>query len=184
MGATSFSFKERGTSLQNAYKNAYDEAREEHGTDSYNGTISTTRGVIDLTSKFKASGKSLNDFINDNIYKADKWGDCFGICVKQAKANTNKIKSVVKHEVFKGTRKWELVYVVTKRFSDTEIGAKDNKADAVKLAREHTEKTRESTSIHIERRLKGSSSRVAVIEYKGSTNEEMGEYVLFGVAAC
>ena len=184
MGATTFSIRQRGTSLQNAYKNAYDEAREEYGRDSYNSTISTTNGVTDLTSKFKASGKTLNEFIDDNILKADKWGDCFGVCIKQAKANTNKIKSVVKHEVFKGTRKWELVYVVATSFGGDEIGVKDNKAAAVKLAREHTEKTRERTSIHIERRLKGSSSRVAVIEYKGSTNEELGEYVLFGMAAC
>jgi hypothetical protein len=184
MGATTFSVKERGTSMRDAYSSAVADAREEYGSDAYNGTISTTNGVTDKTSAFKASGKSLNEFINDNIDNAQKWGNCFGVCIKEPKANTNKVKSQVTNQPFKGTRKWELVYVVTEGFDCNEIGVKDNKADAIKIAREYTEKHQKRTRVHIERRLKGSNAQVAEITYKSSTNESEGEYVFFGWAAC
>ena len=89
---------------------------------------------------------------------------------------------LVTNQPFKGTRKWELVYVVTEG-SHTEIGSKDNKADAIKMARLHTERTQRRTCVHIERRLKGSNSQVAEITYKSSSNESVGEYVFFGWAA-
>jgi chaperonin GroEL (HSP60 family) len=62
----------------------------------------------------------------------------------------------------------------------------DNKGDAVKAARVHTEKTGESTYIKIERVLDKSSGSdvVAEIKYKASTKEAEGNYVFFGYASC
>jgi hypothetical protein len=183
MGATSFQFKVKAVSISDAYKNAVSEAREEYGNDSYNGTISTTNGIFDATQKFKASGKSLDKFINDALSNGcSKWGNAWGICTVQPKTNSNKIKSQVEHVVSKGTKKWELVYVV-EDWDRNEIGAKKTKGDAVKIGRAHTEKTQKTTRIHIEKRLVGSGGAVATIRYKSSTNETKGEYVLFGIAA-
>jgi hypothetical protein len=182
MGRQSFYNKEQASSMNQAYRNACEDANDEYGhQQGYSGQINVTDGYSDRTSHFKSSGLSINDYIDK--YQNSFDGNACGICIKEPKTNTNKIQSVVKHEVFKGTRKWELMYVVT-IYGGDEIGSKDNKADAVALARKHTENTRQRTSIHIERRLKGSNSRVAVIEYKASTNESQGTYVFFGLARC
>ena len=183
MGATSFQQREKALSISDAYKNAVSEAREEYGSDSYNGTISTTNGIFDATQKFKASGKSLQAFIDDAISNGcSKWGSAWGICTVQPKTNSNKIKSQVEHIVAKGTKKWELVYVV-EDWDGKEIGAKKTKGDAVKIGRAHTEKTQKTTRIHMEKRLVGSGGTVATIRYKSSTSETKGEFVLFGIAA-
>lgn len=183
MGGTTFKIKGKGASMNETYSDAVERAIYEYGNDPYNGTISTTHSIIDKTSFFKNSGKNLNNFIEDILKNASK-RHCFGICIKEPKKNTNKIKSQVINKPFKGTRKWELVYVVTEGLFDVNvIGSKDNKADAIKLARLHTEKTQRKTFIHIERKLKGSNSQVAEIVYKSSNNESLGEYILFGIAA-
>lgn len=181
MGRESFYNKVQSTSMNKAYNSACNDMRDENGHgQGYSGDINSCGGsYTDKTSHYKASGLSLNYYINK--YESD---DCIGICIKEAKTNTNKIQSVVKHEVFKGTRKWELVYVVSTGYERNELGSKDNKAEAVTLARKHTEKTHERTYINIERRLKGSRSLVAEIEYKGSTNESEGTYVFFGLGRC
>ena len=128
MGRESFYNKMEAASMSEAYRNACDEARDENGhQEGYSGDINATSGGYeDKTNHYNSSGLSLNDYIDK--YKSD---NTIGICLKKPKVNTNKIKSVVKHEVFKGTRKWELVYVVT-TFGGHEIGSKDNKGDAVK----------------------------------------------------
>jgi hypothetical protein len=167
MGRQSFYDKVQATSMNQAYNNACEDANDEYGhQQGYSGQINATHGYSDRTSHFKASGLSLSDYIDK--YQNSFDSEACGICIK---------------EVFKGTRKWELVYVVT-LFGGDVIGSKDNKADAVTLARNHTEKTKERTNVHIERKLVGSNSRVAVIEYKGSTNEQQGTYVFFGLARC
>jgi hypothetical protein len=183
MGRQSFYNKVQSSSMDKAYRNACADAKDEHGHEQgYSGQINATNGYTDRTSHFKASGLSINEYMNKHENNYDN--EACGICIKDAKSNTNKIKSVVKHEVFKGTRKWELTYVVETKWGDNQIGSKDNKADAVTLARKHTETTQEGTVIRIERKLVGSNSRVATIEYKGSTNEQQGTYVFFGLARC
>lgn len=184
MGACSFTQKSMGASMSEAYRNAVSEAREEYGNDSYNGTISTTSGVRDVTEEFKRSGLSLHDFIDKNIDRAQKWGSCLGICLKPAKSNTNKIKSQVTNIVEKGTKKWVLKFVVIDGgFDRNEIGSKNTKGEAVKLARAYTEKTRTRTYIEMRKVLEKGSKKVAEINYKGSSNESTGEYIFFGWAA-
>jgi len=183
MGACDFQNKSRGTSMSEAYRSAVSEAREEYGNDSYNGTISTTSGFRDLTSEFKRSGLSLNKFIDENIDKAEKRGNCFGICIKEPKSNTNKIKSQVTNFVEKGTRKWVLKHIVYDRYQETEIASEDTKGEAIKKARAHTEKTQERTVVVMKKVLEKGSPRVAEITYKGSSNETLGEYIFFGIAA-
>lgn len=182
MGACSFTTSSRGKSMKEAYSKACENARDEYGhQDGYNGTISTTRGFNDVTDEFKRSKKDLNTFINDNIDRAHKWGSCLAICVEEPQANKNKIKTQVEHIVSKGTKKWELRFVVTSR-GET-IGSKTTKGDAVKLAREYSEKHQTRTSVHMEKVLVGANSRVAEISYKPSTTEKDGKYVFFGWAA-
>ena len=183
MGACTFTNKRRGKTMNDAYDRACEDAREEYGhQDGYNGTISTTRGFIDVTDEFKRSKKELNSFINANIDRANKWGSCLAICVEQPKGNTNKVKSQVEHVVSKGTKKWILKFVVTDREGNT-IDSKRTKGDAVKVARAYTEKHQKTCYINMEKVLEGGGSKVAEVKYKQSTSEKEGTYVFFGWAA-
>jgi hypothetical protein len=181
MGACSFTTSAYGKSMSEAYNNAVEDAVSEYGTDAYNCTISTTRGCRDVTAEYKRSGKSLNQFINDNIDNFNKWGACGGICVEEPITNKSKIKSQVEHIVEKGTKKWVLKYVVYEY--DNQIGSFNTKGDAVKKAREHTEKTQRRTTISMEKKLEKGNSQVATITYKQAKNEKRGKYIFFGWAA-
>lgn len=73
MGACSFYQSAYGKDLQDAYKNAVDEARYEHGHDSYNGTISTT-DLIGLDSSAPRYGtKAFSKYLNKRLDTMDKW---------------------------------------------------------------------------------------------------------------
>ena len=182
MGATWFQESGNGPSLGQTYDSLVEIAEDESGHDSYNGTISTTTAfnVKDLTSEFKRSGKSLQDFIDGKANILSK-RQCAAICIQEPKANTNKTKSQVEHIVTPGTKKWVLKYVV--RHGDHFIGRWNTKGDAVKDARRYTESYQEPTTIEIEKVLDKGSNRVAIIRYKKSSTERPGKWVFFGYAA-
>jgi hypothetical protein len=182
MGACTFTNTGYGKTMRDAYSNLCEDAQEEYGhQDGYNGTISTTHGFRDVTSEFKRSKKTLRDFISERLDKLGK-RECEAICIEEPKGNTNKVKSQVKHNVEKGTKKWVLKYIV-KDYYGTTIGSKDTKGDAVNLARAHTEKTQLKTTIEMAKVLEKGSTRVAEIEYKKGKTEQNGKYVFFGWAA-
>lgn len=180
MGASFFRTNYRGKSLKDAYNDAVEDAEQEYGNDPYNGTISTTNGVIDKTREYKTSGKSLNDFIESQMDKLSK-RDCVAICLEEPKANNNKTKSQVEHIVTPGTKKWVLKYVVYTY--DNQVGSYPTKAEAVKAARLYTERTFNSTSVVMEKKLEKGNNNVARITYKKSTTEKDGRFVFFGWAA-
>ena len=184
MGATLIEVRSRGKSMLDAYNNAVEDAVYENGNDSYNGTISTTNGVTDITKQYRASGKNLNDYA-EYLYENDKiskWGNALGICVTEPIVNTNKIKTTVSTTPQKGTRTWKTMYEV--RLSDhTVIGSSEFQADAIALARKHTEKTQENTYVNITKSLVNSNNLVSKIEYKASSNERNGTYYFIALAA-
>lgn len=180
MGATTFQTKECGKSMSDAYNRAVENARFESGNDSYNGTISTTRGVVDKTNVFKSSNLSIQQFINKCIDSCEKWGPSWGICLEEPKKNKLKVKTKVNNIVHKGTRKWVLVYDVIVR--GNVIKPFDNKTDAIKYARKWVEDNGGNASIDMRKKLVGSNPRVAEITYKTSGEKE-GVYMFFGIAA-
>ena len=182
MGASQFIDKTRAYSMREAYNQLVEDAIQEYGHDSYNGTISTTQGFQDITSEFKKSGIDINKFINLKIDDANKWGPAFGVCILEPVLNKLKTKSQVEHVVVTGTKKWELRYFVLNS-SGTKIASEDNKVGAVKLARAYTEKTQESTTVIMERVLVSCSPVVARIKFKHDKNQKPGAYYFFGYAA-
>ena len=180
MGASWFEMTAYGKTLSDAYTNAVAEAEVESGNDSYNGTISTTHTIDDLTDQFRRSKKSFDEYVKmqqDKLHKRD----CAGICILDPIVNKNKTKSQVEHIVTPGTKKWVLKYVVYTH--DNQLGSYNTKGDAVKAARAHTEKTQQSTTITMEKKLEKGNSTVARITYKKSTTEKDGQWVFFGYAA-
>ena len=183
MGAQAFITRERGMSANEAYTNAVQKAELEEGRDPYNGTISTTSSFKDVTADFRKSKKERRQFIDDMLYNAGK-RDCYVIEEQAPVKNNNKIKSIVDHTVVKGTSKWELKYNVYTGWEDRQLKSFKTKTDAVKYAREYTEKTQHTTFVRMEKILINQNANVACIKYKKSTTEQEGQYVFFGMAAC
>lgn len=183
MGAQDFVIRQRATNADEAYELAVRIAIVEEGTDDYNGTISTTINCSNVTKKFRESKKEKMDFINETLANASK-RQCFVIEEQSPIKNSNKIKSVVEHTVVKGTSKWELQYNVYTGWEDRQLKSFKTKGDAVKYAREHTEKTQSTTFVRMEKVLVNQDPNVACIKYKSSRQERAGMYILFGLAAC
>lgn len=185
MGANNYYTTQRATSMEEAYQNAREDAIEEYGhQEGYSGQINASCGFLDKTKMWKDSGLTLGDFVNKHKDNLPKGEFAWGISREVPVGNTNKVKSVVEHVVFKGTRKWELIYVP--QSFNWEGKASLNKADAIKEARAYSEKNRCSASVIIKRRLckDTGSSCVANIKYKSNPKEKNGLYIFFGVAPC
>jgi hypothetical protein len=183
MGAQAFITRQKGITASEAYRNAVEEAESEFGRDAYNGTISTTSGFKDVTAEFRKSNQEIRQFI-DNILEAVGKRDCLVIEEQSPVKNNNKIKSIVEHKVIKGTSKWELRYNVYTGWDDIQLNSFMTKTDAVKYARDYTEKSQNTTFIRMEKFLTNQDANVACIKYKSSTQEREGTYVFFGYAAC
>jgi hypothetical protein len=180
MGSTTFYHKRTAPSMKEAYNQLVEDAIDEYGNDAYNGTISTTNGFVDVTKKFKDSGKKLSAFIESAEDVMDK-RDCWGICVLEPKLNSNKIKSQVEIIPQVGRRVWETRYEV--QAEGRLIGSHPLQAGAIKMARDYTERTKVSTHVTRVNVLKEGEKNVAFVNYKPSSEERQGEYVLFGWAA-
>ena len=180
MGSTTFYNRRVAASMKDAYNDAVEYAIEESGNDAYNGTISTTNGYVDVTKKFKDSGKKLSAFIES---AEDVMGkrDCWGICTVEPKLNTNKIKSQVELVLQVGRRVWETKYEV--HAEGRLIGSHPLQAGAIRIARDYTELTKISSHITRVNVLKEGEKDVAFVNYKPSSEERPGEYVFFGWAA-
>ena len=182
MGGTTFQFKQRGYTLLEAYDSAVKDAIDEYGNDIYNGTISTTRGVRDVTKEFKASGKTIQQYIDSVIEDIPKWDAARAICIEAPTDDVGKVKSKVDHIVTPGTKKWVLKYVVIDLRDDEKVVKSClTKGEAVEKAREYTEKTTHTTVIEMQKVLEKGSNIVAKVTYKGKRKQ--GLWVLFGVAA-
>lgn len=183
MGSQSFQTYSRGKSAREAYDRAVDYANDEYGhQQGYSGQINSSAGFRDVTSKFKASGKSLNEYVNERLEVLTKHQGAEAICIEEPVGNNNKIKTQVEHIVEKGTKKWVLKYVV--HTSNGRIGSYNTKGDAVKAARAHTEKNMSSTVVHMEKVLEKGKTEVARINYKKATNEKDGRWIFYGWASC
>ncbi len=183
MGANWFATQSRGKSVKRAYDRAVAEAEYEHGhQDGYSGEINSSAGYRDVTKEYKASGKTIRDFMDQQMDRLTKHQGAQAICIQEPKANDNKIKTQVEHVVTPGTKKWVLTYIVY--CGDSRIASALTKGDAVKRARDYSERHQCSTTIKMERRLeKDAHALVAKITYKKSSTERDGEWIFFGWAS-
>jgi ribosomal protein L4 len=89
----------------------------------------------------------------------------------------------VEHIVTPGTKKWILKYEVINEHTGNFIASFITKGDAVKKAREYTEKYQAATRITMKKELDKGSAIVARVKYKQSPTERGGRWVFFGWAA-
>lgn len=180
MGAQSFQIKGRGETAKEAFGYLVEEAISEHGHDPYSGTIATVHGFRDMTSSYKASGKSLPEYLNnrfDNIGKRE----CEAICIKPPVKDERKNKVKVEHIVTPGTKKWLLKYTVYA--STRNVKSFDTKGEAVEFAKKWAETYKDRIEIHMEKVLEKGSSMVAKINFVQPTKPTDGEWVFYGWAA-
>ena len=186
MGATWFETRHSGKTLQNAYKSACDMAEGEYGhQEGYNGTISTTHGVRDVTENYnKSKFDSVEQYIRSQVEVLGK-RDCHAICIRKPIENKNKTKSQVEHIFTPGTKQWILKYEVEGYYDNdgNVIASCTTKGDAVKAARAFTEKHQITTRILMRKHLIKASPTVAKITYKKAPTERDGEWIFFGWAA-
>lgn len=184
MGSQTFYVKCKGKSAQDAYKRAVDDANEQYGhQEGYSGHINVTPGFRDVTKNFKASGLSMQQYIDKRTEKLSKFDGAECICIREPKANTNKVKSQVEHIVEKGTKRWVLKFVALSHSKGT-IGSFDTKGEAVAAARKYTEQSQNSSFVEMRKVLENGGTLTARITYKKSSTEAEGEYVFYGWASC
>jgi len=183
MGASWFSTYSKGKSVQAAYNNAVEDANHEYGhQEGYSGEINSSAGYRDVTKEYKASGKSMAEFIKQSMDRLTKHQGAQAICIEEPRGNDNKIKTQVEHIVTPGTKKWVLTYIVY--CGESRIASALTKGDAVKRARDYSEKHQCTTVIKMERRLeKDAHALVAKVTYKKSSTEKDGRWVFFGWAS-
>jgi len=89
MGAHSFTCTAREQDPRAAYERLVDEAISDHGRDTYNGTISTTRGfrVFSSVPTTKVAADSLS---RSRLEHLEKWGHCEAIAVGRAAKTTER----------------------------------------------------------------------------------------------
>ena len=183
MGANWFMTQSKGKNVQDAYNNAVDRANDEVGhQEGYSGEINSSAGCRDVTKEWKASKKSMAQFMDEAMDKLTKHQGAQAICLQEPVENKNKTKSQVENIVTPGTKKWVLTYIVY--CGESRIASAVTKGDAVKRAREYSERHQCTTMIKMERRLeKESHALVAKVKYKPSTTEREGRWVFFGWAS-
>jgi hypothetical protein len=183
MGANWFRTYSMGNSVKEAYNNAVEDANYEHGhQEGYSGEINCSSGFRDVTKEYKASGKSLNEYIDIQQDKLTKHQGAQAICIQEPKANKNKVKTQVEHVVIPGTKKWVLMYVVY--CNEERVMSAITKGEAVKLARQYSEKHQCTTMIRMERVLENRDhALVAKVKYKRASDEREGKWLFFGWAS-
>jgi hypothetical protein len=184
MGSQVFQNYSRGKDVKEAYNRAVQAAEEEYGhQEGYSGEINSSAGFRDVTKEWKVSKLSIEAYMNQQLDKLTKHQGAQAICIEEPKPNTNKTKTQVEHVVTPGTKKWVLMYVVYCNH-DRVTGA-PTKTEALKLARQYSEKHQCTTIIKMERTLeKKDQAIVAKVTYKRSSTEREGKWFFFGWAAC
>lgn len=93
MGAHSFTATSRETDPRKAYEALVDDALAMHGSDSYNGTISTTRGfrVHSSTPLSPLAAAALSEA---RLGSLEKWGNCEAVAVGAAKKTREKTVTI------------------------------------------------------------------------------------------
>ena len=183
MGASWFQTQSKGKNVQQAYNRAVDLANDEYGhQEGYSGQINSSAGCRDVTKEWKASKKSISQYMDDSMDRLTKHQGAQAICLQEPIENKNKTKSQVEHIVTPGTKKWVLTYIVY--CGDSRIASAVTKGDAVKRARDYSEKHQCTTMIKMERCLNNAShALVAKVKYKPSSTEREGRWVFFGWAS-
>jgi hypothetical protein len=136
----------KGSEFGPAWRKVQAEDKEDRGDDQgYSGGLHHVSGLKEVSKedfeKYQEGELHLNK------------GDAVYYCEREPKGNSNKIKSSVERFPNKGTRKWVTKYALYPRDIDYSAGSYDKQEEAVKRAREYSEKNHCRVDVHIEKHL-------------------------------
>jgi hypothetical protein len=161
----------RGPEFMPAWRKVQDEDLDDRGSDYYSGSLSHVNGLKKVSEKdfekYQEGDLSLNK------------GDAVYYCKKEPKGNSNKIQSSVERFPNKGTRKWVTKYALYPRDIDYSAGSYDKQEEAVKRAREYSEKNHCRVDVHIEKHLEKYPTKVATTNYKPSSSQKDGIWQVY-----
>ena len=79
MGATNIYVEVVGDTMKKAYDKVVEAATYDYGHDAYNGSINTTSGFVDRTSRLEGEcGDDLHKFEDLALSNTNKWEECWG----------------------------------------------------------------------------------------------------------
>jgi len=185
MGACSIVVYANGKSMDDAFRRAQEEAKEEHGSDIYNGEINNCELGRDVT--FKKKDFDETDHFHEWILNNTSKRLVYGYCTKDPIVNKNKTKTTVESFPQKGTRKFETRYVAVPKWGHNmriHISEK-TQTEAVKKARAYVEAHPDVViDILVKKVLISGVGITSTIQYKKASNEREGSYVFVGFAPC
>lgn len=161
----------RGPQFSSEWKKVQEEDLDDRGSDYYSGSLSHVNN-IKLVSK-----KDFEKYQEGELDLSK--GDAVYYCQKEPKGNSNKIKSIVERFPQKGTRKWVTKYALYPRDREHSLGSYDKQEEAVKRAREYSEKNNCRVDVHIEKHLKEGPTKVATTNYKPSSSQKDGIWEIY-----
>jgi hypothetical protein len=176
MGAVSVHVEGVGTSMNDAFQKILEKAREEYGSDYYSGEMNNAELAYDWTKRY--NGKNIEALYDKSLETGCK-NELVGICLRDPKPNKNKTKSQVHRTPQKGSRKWATKYVGT-GWEGNPVCEADTLTECIKKARAHTDKTQETVTIDIIKRLVKGGHNCARVTYKKSKTEKLGLYAFMG----
>lgn len=180
MGACNIKVYARGKSIQDAFNNACEEAREEYGSDSYNGQINNCELIKDVTSQRNKFPEE--DHFEEWILSQTNKRDVYGYCVQNSITNKNKTKTQVLSFPNKSTRKWKTVYQA-KDYDDRVLVESATQTQCIKEARAYVDRHNNvKLFITVAKVLDKGQTKCAEITYKKASNERNGSYVFVGFA--
>lgn len=168
MGAITKEDSIQGRDLATAFKELQDSDKEEFGDDIYSGGWNNSPGVVEVSkTKFNSGEPSKHEH-------------AWALCTHKPVGNDMKIKTKVTNYPAKSTRQWVTKYEVEHPVYGNILISELKQGEAIKKARKLVEQNPDwDLTVFISKRLK-SSSRVADIEYKKSSKEKDGRWVVKG----
>jgi hypothetical protein len=185
MGACSIVVTASGKNMDDAFKNAQEEAAQEYGhQQGYSGAINCCelgRDVTRLRNDYDEEDHFQEWILNNTSKRL-----VYGYCTQDPIPNKNKTKSEVKNIPQKGTRKWETRYIAepdwTGQTMSQHISEKTQGA-AIKAARAYTEKNPGVVlKVKVTKILVEGGETCAEVRYKKSSTERDGRYTFVGYA--
>lgn len=188
MGATTFETYWLGTSPQEAFNEAVQQAQYESGHDGYTGTIAEKNDFVMIkvpTDWHKGYEAYVDHLINESDPRIeDKWGPA-GCILIESKPMREELAYATTAERYKqdGTRKWETVYVVQAMHYRKECSSQ---TEAEQLGKDYCKKHGETVTISIEKKLVNGQAQIITIRPKTKevqSKKTMNKYLFFGWAS-
>jgi hypothetical protein len=191
MGASTFEVTSWGSTPQEAFSNAVDQAQYDYGNAGYTGTIAEKSEftIISVPKQWEGNEEEYAyKLIDDGDPRVDdKWGPA-GCILLESHDGVEKVPYATTVEKYpqEGTRKWETVFKVSSG-AGTSFREFSSQTEAEKFAKEWVKETNQTARIRIEKKLVNGDQNIVTIRPKTKDvkiKNARNKYLFFGWASC